>query len=179
MAPLTRIRLALVLVMLGLFVAGVTAFPLLLEVNLLASFLTGGSPDLDPAHYTGLTAWILTVRDGLEVTYRDFPFLAYGTDWLAFGHLMIMLFFILPYRDPVRYEGVMWVGIWSSLLVLPLAFICGPLRGIPWWWRLVDCAFGVFCLPLLWYAIRETRQYAGVPAVDARTGQADLDPELR
>ena len=131
MAPLTKIRLCLVLVMAGLFVAGVTAFPLLVEVNWISQWLAGSWASLDPALYDGLTRWILTVWEGLEVTYRDYPWLAYGTDWLASGHLMIMLFFILPYREPVRYEGVLWVGVWASLLVFPLAFICGPLRGIP------------------------------------------------
>ena len=155
---MTRIRIALAIVMAGLFVAGVTAFPLLLEINLLADLLTGGSPDLDPADYTGLTAWILTVREGLEATYRDYPFIGYGTDWLAFGHLCIMLFFLLPYREPVRYEGVMWVGVWMSVLVFPLAFVMGPLRGIPWWWQLVDCAFGAFALPPLLWALHETKK---------------------
>ncbi len=155
---LGRIRIALVLVMLGLFLAGVTAFPLLAEVNFLADLLTDGSGNLDPAAYAGLTAWILTVREGLDVTYARYPFIAYGTDWLAFGHLMIMLFFILPYREPARYEGVLWVGVWMSVLVFPLAFICGPIRGIPWYWQLVDCAFGLLCIPPLLYALHHTRR---------------------
>ena len=83
-----------------------------------------------------------TVREGLEATYRNYPFIAYGTDWLAFAHLMIALFFILPWRDPVRYEGVLKIGVAMSLLVSPLALICGPIRGIPFGWRLIDCAFG-------------------------------------
>ena len=143
--------------MLGLFVAGITAFPLLAEVNLLANFLLDEGQSRDPAAHTGVTQWILTVREGLEVTYRNYPWIAYGTDWLAFGHLMIMLFFILPYREPLRYEGVLWVGIWMSLLVLPLAFICGSVRSIPWYWQLIDCAFGVVCIVPLYIAIRQVR----------------------
>lgn len=165
MSSLTKIRTCLVIVMLGLFVAGVTAFPLLYEVDLLSRLLVGAEGTLDPGAYSSrLTAWILTVREGLEATYRDYPFIAYGTDWLAFGHLMIMLFFFLPYREPVRYEGVLWVGAWMSLLVLPLAFVCGPIRGIPWWWRLVDCSFGVVCLVPLSIAIREVRKLSRTPA---------------
>ena len=35
-------------------------------------------------------------------------------------------------------------------LVIPLALISGPIRGIPIGWRLIDCSFGVFgCIPLL------------------------------
>jgi len=100
----------------------------------------------------------LTVREGLEITYREYPFIGYGYDWLAFAHLMIMLYFILPYKDPIRYEGVMHVGVWSSVLVFPLAFICGALREIPFYWRIIDCMFGVFCIPPLIYAIWLTRK---------------------
>ncbi len=155
MPPLRQIRLAILIVIFGLVLSGVTAFPLLHELNLLCNLLGSGSERSD------LTRWIFKVRDGLANTYRDYPFIAYGTDWLAFGHLMIALFFILPYRDPVRYEGVLKIGIAASLLVIPLAFICGPIRGIPLFWRLIDCSFGILCIPLLVFALRKTRQLDG------------------
>ncbi len=155
MPALKQIRLAIALVIFGLVISGLTAFPLLHELNLLAQMLAGDSRD--PAAHSGLIHWSLKVRAGLENTYRDYPFIAYGTDWLAFAHLMIALFFILPYRDPQRYEGVLKVGIAASLLVIPLAFICGPLRGIPFYWRLIDCSFGLLCLPPLVFALRRVR----------------------
>lgn len=157
MSRLRRIRVLLLLVMFGLFIAGITAFPLLIELNWLSQLLVGPGGSLNPDHHEGILRWILTVRAGLESTYAAYPWVAYGTDWLAFGHLMIMLFFILPFQDPVRYEGVLWVGIWASLLVFPLAFICGPLRGIPWYWQLIDCSFGLICILPLGLAIRDTR----------------------
>ena len=153
MNDLKRIRIAVGIVIFGLVASGLTAFPLLHELNLLARFAGDGDG--------GMARWILTVRDGLEATYERYPFIAYGTDWLAFAHLMIALFFILPWRDPVRYEGVLKVGVAASLLVLPLAFICGPLRGIPLGWRLIDCSFGLLCLPPLLYALRKVRALAG------------------
>lgn len=155
MTPLKQIRLAILIVIVGLVVSGVTAFPLLLELNLLSELLAGSSRD--PSAHSGLTHWILTVREGLEVTYERYPFIAYGTDWLAFAHLMIALFFILPWRDPARYEGVLKVGIACSLLIIPLAFICGPIREIPFWWRVIDCSFGIFCIPPLVFALRKIR----------------------
>ncbi len=158
MSPRTKIRICISLVMLGLFIAGVTAFPLLAEINWISRLLVGEGQPLDPALHSGIVAWVLTVRQGLENTYAVYPWIAYGTDWLAFGHLMIMLFFVLPYREPVRYEGVLWIGIWSSLLVFPLAFICGPLRNIPWYWQLIDCSFGMICIVPLGIAIREVRK---------------------
>ncbi len=156
MNTLWKIRIAIVVVFVGLIISGVTAFPLLHELNFLASLFVEEGGSLDPQKYTGLTHWVLRVREGLEVTYEQYPFIAYGTDWLAFAHLMIALFFILPYRDPIRYIGVLYVGIWASLLIFPLALICGPLREIPFFWRLIDCSFGAFCLPPLIYAIRWT-----------------------
>lgn len=152
MKELQRIRIAVGIVIFGLVISGVTAFPLLHELNLLARFLGDGD--------SGLARWILTVRDGLEATYERYPFIAYGTDWLAFAHLMIALFFILPWRDPVRYEGVLKVGVAASLLVVPLAFLCGPLRGIPLGWRILDGSFGLLCLPPLLFALREVRKLA-------------------
>jgi hypothetical protein len=156
MTPLRQIRLAILVVIVGLIVSGLTAFPLLHELNLVSSWLAGDSRD--PAAHQGMVHWIVKVRQGLENTYRDYPFIAYGTDWLAFGHVMIALFFILPYRDPRRYEGVLKVGIAASLLVIPLAFICGPIRGIPVYWRLIDCSFGVLCVPPLLFALRKIRR---------------------
>ena len=74
---------------------------------------------------------------------RQYPFLAYGTDWLAFAHLVIAAAFWGPIRDPVRNQWVVDFGILACLAVIPLALICGPIRGIPPGWRLVDCSFGV------------------------------------
>ena len=155
---LTRVRAMIALVIVGLVISGLTAFPLLHELNLLAGWVTGGSSDLDPDHYTGLAHWILKVREGLEVTYAQYPFIAYGTDWLAFGHLMIALFFVLPWMEPVQYRGVLYVGIVSCILVIPLALICGPIRGIPFYWRLIDCSFGVLCVVPLLYAVHLSKR---------------------
>ena len=41
-----------------------------------------------------------------------------------------------------------------ALLVVPLAFICGAMRGIPVYWRLIDCSFGVFGVVPLLYCLR-------------------------
>lgn len=88
------------MVIFGLVVSGVTAFPLLHELNLISNLLAGSA--MDPSAHTGFIHWILKVREGLEKTYQNYPFIAYGTDWLAFAHLMIAAFFVLPWQDPVR-----------------------------------------------------------------------------
>ena len=147
--PLLRIRVWLIIFLVGLIVSGVTAFPLVSEVRLLDS------------HFDG--EWIDRVRAGLETTARDYPFLSYGTDWLAFAHIVIGLAFIGPLRDPVRNIWVVQWGMLCCLAVIPLALIAGPIRGIPFWWQLVDISFGVFGIVPLWIVHRGTKKLAGPP----------------
>jgi hypothetical protein len=138
-------------------VSGVTAFPLQRETQALASMR--GLNGLEPSTvHNSLDAWILKVRDGLRDTYEWYPWIAYGTDWLAFAHIVIAIFFVGPLIDPVRNVWVLWAGLIACILVLPLALICGPIRQIPLGWRLIDCSFGVFgAVPLL-YCLRLVRR---------------------
>ena len=96
-----------------------------------------------PGNYSGLTMWIVQVRDALNFTEDRFPFLFYGYDWLAFAHLVIALIFIGPLKNPVRNIWVIQWGMLACGLIIPLAMICGSVRGIPFGWRLIDCSFGV------------------------------------
>jgi len=153
---LRRIRIALALFITGLVLSGVTAFPLQRELDLIAS--ARGLSQLVPADGgNSFDRWILTVRDGLRQSYGTYPWLAYGTDWLAFAHVVLAVFFVGPVIDPVRNVWILRAGVIACFLVLPLALICGAIRGIPWGWRLVDCSFGVFGVLPLWYCLRLTR----------------------
>ena len=153
-------RVSLGLFVAGLVLSGLTAFPLLGELSLLCRWL-GVS---DPAAYetlSGLRGWLAFVWFGLEKTYAAFPFFGYGTDWLAFGHFIIAMFFIGPFRDPVRNAWVLRVGLVACAAVIPLALICGALRGIPLGWRILDCSFGLLgAIPLV-YCLRVTRELEG------------------
>ena len=145
-----RFRVVMSLFIIGLVVSGVTAFPLLLELKMLSQMLGVGDAS-NPEGYRGLTFWILSVRHGLEQMYADYPWIAYGTDWLAFAHLIIAAFFIGPLIHPMTSRPTLYTGIFACLAVIPLALICGPIRGIPFYWRLIDCSFGVFgVLPLIY-----------------------------
>ena len=133
--------------MLGLFIvalvlSGVTAFPLQTELNLICS-----ARGLEHAHaqevHGALDSWLLTVRDGLADSYSKYPWLAYGTDWLAFTHIAIAVFFIGPFINPTRNVWVLQAALIACILVPVLALICGPVRGIPFGWRMIDCSFGV------------------------------------
>jgi len=59
--------------------------------------------------------------------------------------------FIGPYKNPVQNKWVIEFGIIACVLVLPYVFFAGYFRGIPIWWRIGDCSFGVFGFLLLWY----------------------------
>lgn len=130
--------------MVGVFISGVTAFPLPQEVSYVAK-LIGADEASDPS---ALQTWIITVRDGLNVTQTQYKFIFYGTDWLAYGHLVIAALFIGPFKDPVKNEFILDWGIFTCLAVIPLALICGHIRGIPFWWQLIDCSFAIGALPL-------------------------------
>src|ERR1700730_1588077 len=140
---LRRIRFWLAAFIAGLVLSGVTAFPLPSELLWLVSFLHAGS--LQPmAESRGLLPWIERVYVALSTTNSRYPFLAYGTDWLAFAHLVIAAAFIGPYLDPVRNKWVITFGLVACAGVIPLALIAGQVRGLPIVWRLVDCSFGIF-----------------------------------
>jgi len=152
-SPLFRFRAVMFCFIMGLIISGVTAFPLLLELRILANALGAGAAQ-SPDGYSGLAFWIVTVRCGLEHTYAAYPWLAYGTDWLAFAHIVIAFFFIGPLIAPRSSRWTLYAGILACFSVIPLALICGPLRDIPFYWRLIDCSFGVFgAIPLL-YCLR-------------------------
>lgn len=149
---LRRTRGWLWIVVAGLFLSGVTAFPLELEVRWL---LRAVDPFAD--QLPALVSWIERVHVGLVETGERYPFMRYGTDWLAFAHLVLAVAFWGPLRDPVRNVWVVQLGMIACAGIVPLALICGPLRQIPWFWTMVDLSFAVGAFPPLWFAYRHIR----------------------
>ena len=99
---------------------------------------------------TFIGEWIDKIYTGIHATNRDYPFLAYGNDWLAFAHFMLAFLFIGPFKDPVKNRWVIEFGMIACLLIIPFAMVAGYFRDIPLWWRLKDCSFGVIALfPLI------------------------------
>ncbi|MCP9944422.1 hypothetical protein LUX12_05860 [Streptomyces somaliensis] len=148
-ALVKRIRVWLVFLVVCLVLSGVTAFPLVAGARLAHDALTGwASPVADAL--PGLPEWAERVRTGLEAADSRYPFLLYGTDRLAFAHLVAAVAFHGPYRDPVRNVWVVDLGLIACAGIVPLALVCGPIRGIPLWWSLADASFGVLgAVPLL------------------------------
>ncbi|MFD9329551.1 hypothetical protein [Streptomyces sp. NPDC060065] len=166
-ALLKGIRAWLVLFVVCLVLSGATAFPLVHELRWTEDVLRALSV---PEHLPALMDWIERVRQGLEATDAEYPFVLYGTDWLAFAHLVIAVAFYGPYRDPVRNIWVIEFGMIACVGIIPLALICGPIRGIPFWWTVIDMSFGVFgIIPLyvVWKRIKRLEALTPEPPAAA------------
>ncbi len=84
---------------------------------------------------------------------------------------MLALVFVGPLRDPVRNVWVVEFGLWACAGILPLAFIAGAIRGIPFYWQLIDCSFAVGGAALLWPCrrlIQKLEKLPGGPEPEAR-----------
>ncbi len=146
---LRRIRLLTWLFIIGLVFSGLTAIPLETELGFVLKVLRADEPS--SANRSGFVTWLLKVRSALHETNLQYPFVSYGFDWLAFGHIVVAIAFIGALRNPVRNRWLFDFGMIACALVIPWAFIFGQVRGIPVGWRLIDCSFGIFGLIPLWF----------------------------
>lgn len=133
--------------MTALVLSGVTAFALETELAWLYSLLHNNESEF--------VKWMGKVYMALHQTNLKYPYLAYGYDWLAFAHLVIAVAFIGPLRDPIKNKWVIQFGMIACVMIFPLAFIAGYCRGIPFYWQLIDCSFGIIGLIPLWICYRK------------------------
>ncbi|MEO8885419.1 MAG: hypothetical protein ABI367_05105 [Mucilaginibacter sp.] len=138
---LHRIKVRIWIIIAGLALSGITAFPIETEL----AIFTDHGPTLPGI----LSLWLNQIYDAVRLTNLRYPFISYGTDWLAFAHLMLAILFIGPLKDPVKNIWVIQFGIIAAVLIFPLAFIAGNISGIPLFWQLIDCSFGVVTLLIL------------------------------
>jgi hypothetical protein len=129
-----QVKRWLIFFMIVLFLSGLTAIPVETELEFLCRLFPMGS---------GVGDWLEKIRLGFADTNSRYPFLAYGYDWLAFAHFVLAILFIGPIKDPVKNKWVIEFGMIACGLIIPFAFIAGHFRGIPFWWRLIDCSFGI------------------------------------
>jgi hypothetical protein len=149
-----RIRVLIWIFIAGLALSGATAMPLQMELNFVVRVMDANLGFTSE----GLRHWLWRVREAVVDTGAKYPFLAYGTDWLAFGHFAIAIAFIGPLRDPVKNVWVIEFGMIACVLVVPFALIAGGFRGIPLGWRLIDCSFGFFGIAPLWWCRKLIRE---------------------
>ncbi len=146
-ASIKNIRRVVIVFIVLLALSGITAFPLVTEVDFMFAHIHSF-----PLFFH---EWIRKVYESVHQTPS---IVLYGTDWLAFAHIIIGLFFVGVYQNPVRNKFIVNVGIVACIAVFPLAFICGPIREIPFYHQIIDCCFGLFgVIPLLYirYQIRQ------------------------
>lgn len=152
-SPARRVRMLIVFFMVALAISGMTAVPLQEELSILERLL--GSQSWIGQIWPSLAEWIGRVDLGVHNGYGQYPFLAYGTDWLAFAHVMIAILFIGPLRDPLKNLWVVEFGMIACALIIPWVLIFAPLRGIPPFWMLIDMSFGVLGMIPLWFTRRD------------------------
>jgi hypothetical protein len=120
---------------------------------------------------SGLGRWFHKIHTALVATNANYPFLAYGTDWLAFAHFVIAILFIGPLRDPIKNIWVIEFGMIACVLVIPFALVMGGFRQIPFGWRLIDCSFGIFGIIPLWLCRKYIHQLAHLQSMKRVTAE--------
>ncbi|MET3500852.1 hypothetical protein ABIC45_002464 [Mucilaginibacter rubeus] len=145
-----KIKTWVIVFIIGLVLSGVTAFPIETELAWLANHAS-----VFPGF---MQNWLTNVYLAVKTTNQNYPYLAYGTDWLAFGHLVIAMAFVGPLKDPVKNIWIIEFGMIACVMVFPLAFIAGPIRGIPVYWRFIDCCFGIFGIIPLYIVYRDIKK---------------------
>jgi len=164
---LVRIRIILSAFVFVLLASGVTTLALETGVGWAKnSYVT--------LQFPAFEFWLLKVHEALAATNDKYPFLAYGTDWLAFAHFVIAIAFIGPLRDPVRNIWVVQFGMLACILVVPFALMAGSVRGIPLGWRMLDCLFGVIGLPVLYVCYNWIQKLAAMTAKSRDYGVSTL-----
>ena len=112
--------------------------------------------------------WIEKVLFAIRAAKTQSPFIFYGFDWLAFGHIAIAVAFVGPYQQPVRNIWVVQFGRIVAFLVIPYALVAGHFRGIPFWWQVVDCSFGIVAL---WPLTQCYQQIKKLEALEAKMAE--------
>jgi len=133
-----------------LVLSGITAFPIESELSFLLKYSS--------SFPVSLHQWLSKIYLEVKKTNTDFPHLSYGTDWLAFAHIVIATAFIGPLIDPVKNIWVIQFGMIACIMVFPLALIAGPMRQIPFFWQLIDCSFGVLGVIPLYMTYKNIRK---------------------
>lgn len=144
------IRRWIAVFIIGLLISGLTAFPIETQLRLLSE------------HGSWLPAivydWIAEVYSAVKQTNAQFPYLSYGTDWLAFAHIVIAVAFVGPFMNPTKNIWVIQFGMIACVMVIPLALIAGEIREIPVFWRIIDCSFGIIGILPLYFTYTQIKR---------------------
>lgn len=145
-----RIKFLLITFIIFLIISGLTAFPLEWELSVLVKITTNAP--------LFLKQWFFTVYEAIKYTNEHYPFISYGSDWLAFAHIVIAVAFWGPIKDPIKNIWILEFGMIACVIIIPTALICSYVRHIPLYWTLIDCSFGVFGFIPLYYCRKLIQQ---------------------
>lgn len=142
------LKVLIVFFIVVLFLSGLTAIPTESEIFYLLKVFESNKL---------ISEWLGKVYTGIHDSNQRYPFLFYGYDWLAFAHFVLAILFIGPLRNPIKNKWTIEFGIIACAFIIPFALIAGHFRGIPLWWRLIDCSFGVLGIFLLGFCLYKIR----------------------
>lgn len=123
-----------------LILSGLSVFPIVTASDWLTSLFPPGD---------AMGNWFDRLNQGIRVVDDKYPFIFYGYDWMAFAHFLFAILYVGAWRDPVKNQWLIEFGMIACILIIPSAFIGGHFRGIPLWWQLIDCSFGILGLIVL------------------------------
>lgn len=164
------IRVWILFFIIALVLSGLTALGIETQMRLLSDFF--------PARNTTLGAILWKAYDALKDINYQYPFLSYGFDWLAFAHIVIATVFIGPLQDPVRNKWVIQFGKIACCMVIPFALVMGGVRGLPLWWRLIDCSFGIIGFIPLSICLRHINQLELLQKITADNSKIPLSNKI-
>jgi len=153
-----KIKMVIVITIIGLLLNGLSAVPLKTELNILLS-KPGALPKF-------LQDWWLYVNKGVTETTTKYPFMRYGFDWLAFAHLLIAIAFLGPLKDPVKNQWIIIWGIIASALSVLMAFGWERMRDIPVWWSCIDAAIAIAAFIILLLCNRWIEQLKNLKGIN-------------
>jgi hypothetical protein len=151
-----RVRLLLTLFIIALLLAALTAWFLIPAANIARRFLGEGT--VLGSSLPSVAQWITLVQKALADTKAKYPFMFYGTDWVAFAHIVMVIACLGPLRDPVRNIWVLQFGLIGCTLMIPMTLLSGVARGLPWSWQLFDCVIAVAGAIIFLMCYRYARQ---------------------
>ncbi|MHC4060125.1 MAG: hypothetical protein ACYSUC_00835 [Planctomycetota bacterium] len=93
--------------------------------------------------FPSVTYWVTLIQEASIETKEKYPFMLYGTGWVGFAHLVMVIACLGPLRDPVKNIWVLQFGLIGCILMIPMTLITGVVRSLPWFWQLFDCAIGL------------------------------------
>lgn len=144
------------IVVVGLFISGVTVWPAISELRF-GLFLM----EQVGLGETSFFGFVQQIRESLIEIRDEHPQIMYGYDWLAFAHVVLAILFVGAARNPVRNRWVIECGLIMCALIPILAGICIPLREIPFYWFFIDFAFAPAAAVPLLIALKDVRKIEG------------------